>query len=283
MSEHLRIEEFEHYVRTIISGVNLELREKQELADEWKQHLYDHYAALRSSDLDQDEAIRTVIAQFGDIQMIQHEVNQAYPSAKKRHILKEMCIAGLCLIACIVGPKLLIEAYFQYYFIAVPIIALAIAYGIYHLAVKRQTFWWLYVIGFIGIYLFFLQAFLTPARETAINWELYPQQLFSLNWDRLTGPSGLWDFVTMHMMWYVVILFQFIRGNNYIPVWKRICNASFAYWAMLFIGVFVAGSFSSGETQVLVANVFLLYGFLQQTISIEGILKLQAKVVNLRN
>lgn len=237
--------------------------------------------ALQSRGIERDEAICTAIEQFGDVQMIQHEVNQAYPSATKKLILKEIIIAGLCLIACMVGPWLLIEAYFQYYFIAVPMISLAVAYGIYHIAVKRQTFWWLSIIGFIGIYIFFLLT-ISPTPGTSITWEFYLKQLFSLEWDRLTGPSGLLELVTMHMMWYVVIVFQFIMGNNYIPVWKRICNASFAYWAMIFIGVFVAGSFSSSETQVLVANVFLLYGFFQQTISIEGILKLQAKVINMR-
>jgi hypothetical protein len=108
--------------------------------------------------------------------------------------------------------------------------------------------------------------------------ELYLQQLFSLEWDRLTGTSGLFEFATIHMMWYVIVAIKFFSIKNYIPVWKNVCNASFQYWAMLLIAVFVTRFQSSGEWAVLYLNVFLLYSFFQQTVSIQGIMIFKEKV-----
>lgn len=270
MSTQGSIKQFDDYIKKLVQDLQLDDEEKRELEEEWTQHLYDHYSSLKKQGQEKTEAVQTVLEQFGDIQMIQTEVNQSYPSAIKYHFQKESVIAILCIIASMIGPVILIGAHFQPYFIFVPLIALTFAYVIHRFIAKRQTDWKLSLIGLIVIYIFFLQLF-KRMYNTSLSLEVYGGHLFTLDWNRLTGSSGLFEFVTIHMMWYVIIAFQFITNENYIPVWKRILNSSYQYWTMLLIGVFLARFQSSAEWSVLFMNIFLLYAFLQQTISIKGI------------
>ncbi|MBT2645058.1 hypothetical protein J7I80_22820 [Bacillus sp. ISL-41] len=270
MSTQESIKQFDDYIKRLIQDLQLEDEEKRELEEELTQHLYDHYSSLQKQGLEKTEAVQTVLEQFGDIQMIQTEVNQSYPNAIKSHFLKESVIAILCIVASMIGPMILIGAHFQPYFIFAPLIALTFAYIIHHFIAKRQTDWKLSVIGIIVIYIFFLQLY-KRMYGTSLSLEAYGGHLFTLDWNRLTGSSGLFEFATIHMMWYLIIAIQFITNNNYIPVWKRSFNSSFQYWAMLLIGVFLARFQSSAEWSVLFVNIFLLYAFLQQSISIKGI------------
>lgn len=271
------VKEFDHYLKDLISGLNLGSREKSELEEEFRQHLLDHYQALLQKNVEKEVAVRTVLEQFGGIEMLQAEVNQTYPGSVRNAIIKELLIAALCLLACLIGPWLLIGAIFQSYFIYAPILFLMLAAGVYHLLVKHQTYWLFSLAGTAAIYSFFLYLFL-PQMGGVFTPELYAQQLFTLDWNRLTGPSGLFNLVTLHMLWYVLILVQLVLANNYIPVWKQVCNAGFQYWAMLLAGVFLARWQPSAETSVLLANVFLLYAFFQQTLSPEGFIRLKKKI-----
>nr|WP_286183720.1 permease prefix domain 1-containing protein [Bacillus sp. ISL-55] len=261
----------------MVRDLHLEEEEKRELEEEWTQHLYDHYFSLQKQGMGRSEAIKSVLEQFGDMQMIQAEVNESYPSAIKSQIQKESVIGIICIIASLIGPMILIGAYFQPYFISASLIALVFAYLVHRFIAKRQSDWSLSVIGLIAIYVFFFQ-FFKKMSGSSLSLDQYSVHLFTLDWNRLTGSGGLFEFVTIHMMWYVIIAMQFITSNNYTPVWKRILNSSFQYWAMLLIGVFLAMFQSSGEWSVLFINVFLLYAFLQHTISIKVITIFSQKV-----
>jgi hypothetical protein len=277
VSTQQSIKQFDDYIKMLVQDLHLEHEEKRELEEEWTQHLYDHFSALQKQGVEKTEAIRTVLEQFGDIQMIQTEVNQSYPSAIKSHIQKESVIAILCIMASIIGPIILIGAHFQLYFIFASLGALIFAYLVHRFIAKRQSDWKLSAIGLIAIYIFFLQLF-TRMHGTSLSLELYGGHLFTLEWNRLTGSNGLFEFVTIHMMWYVIIAMQFITSNNYIPVWKRFLNSSFQYWVMLLFGVFLARLQDSAEWSVLFINIFLLYAFLQHTISIKEITIFSQKV-----
>ncbi|MDZ5472927.1 permease prefix domain 1-containing protein [Bacillus sp. 31A1R] len=277
MSKQERIEPFEQYIKKLVLNLDLDKEEKLELEEEWKQHLYDHFAALQKQDINREEAIKTVLEQFGEMEMLQTEVNQTYPSSIKNHVQKELVIAIICLIASMIGPSLLINARFQIYFILAPIQALIVAYLLYRFVIKKQSYWFISIIGFVCIYFFFLQTFANIFHDP-LTYQLYWSQLFSLDWNQLTGMNGLFEFETIHMMWYVVIAMQFLTNNGYIPVWKRVCNATFQYWAMLLIGFLLAGFQSSGQWSILYLNVFLLYSFLQQTLSIRAFLLVKEKV-----
>jgi hypothetical protein len=271
------IKPFDDYIKRLVQDLHLEDEEKRELEEEWSQHLYDHFSSLQKQGKEKSEAIQTVLEQFGDMQMIQEEVNENYPSAIKSQIQKEIVIGIICIIASLIGPMILIGAHFQPYFIFAPLIALVFAYLVHRFIAKRQSDWKLSVIGLIIIYIFFLQLF-KRMYGTSLSLEIYGGHFFTLDWNRLTGSGGLFEFVTIHMMWYVIIAMQFITSNNYTPVWKRILNSSFQYWAVLLFGVFLAMFQSSGEWSVLFINVFLLYAFLQHTISIKAITIFSQKV-----
>lgn len=280
LSVQIRIEQFDCYIKNLIHDLHLEEDEKSELEEEWKQHLYDHYEALLKQDKDKDEAVRIVIEQFGDLQMLQDEVSTAYPNSIKNHIQKEILIAIVCLIASLIGPSLLIGAHFQIYFILAPMQALLIAYLVHRFIIKKLTDWRLSIIGAIIIYLFFLKI-LPQITGSSMSAQLYFDHLFSLEWNQLTGSNGLFEFVTTHMLWYVVIAFNLLTKENFIPAWKRVLNTSFQYWSMLLLGLFLARFQSSAEWSVLYMNVFLIYSFLQQTVSIKWIKILKEKTSRL--
>ncbi|MFZ3580069.1 permease prefix domain 1-containing protein [Virgibacillus sp. DJP39] len=266
MSKQVSIKEFDSYIKKITKELRLDEIEKKELVEEWKQHLYDHYDSLLRDNVDEKEAIQAVIDQFGPIEMLQEEVNQTYPGSMKNHLIKEVIIGIICIIASVIGPGLLIGAYFQPYFILAPIQALVVAYIIHRFIIKKQTYWMFSVIGFIPIYVIFLQ-FLAQMYGAPLTLELYLSEIFSLDWDRLAGLNGLYEFPTLHMFWYIILLAQLVGGNNYVPVWKRMCNATFHYWSMLLIALVIARFQSSAEWSVISMNVILLYAFLQQVIS----------------
>jgi hypothetical protein len=280
LSERQSIKEFDQYLERLLSNIQLDKEEKEELGEEWKQHLYDHYHSLRKKGIDEVTAIQTSIEHFGEIEMLQQEVNNTYPNAITSHVQREVLIGVIILIASIIGPSILIEAHFRAYFIIAPIQALILAYIIYRFVIKKQTYWVLSLVGFAASYIFFIQM-LPQIYGSRLTLDFYASHLFSLEWDRLTGSNGLFEFVTIHMLWYVIITIQFFSRDTYTYIWKKICHASFQYWTMLLIAVFFARFQSSAEWGVLFLNVFLLYAFLQQTISIQALLIYKEKVRHL--
>ncbi|WLD92629.1 permease prefix domain 1-containing protein [Alkalihalobacillus sp. AL-G] len=275
MSERDSIKEFNDYIKTLTADLHLENEEKMELEEEWIQHLYDHYESLRRQYVIEEEAVRTAIDQFGEIQMLQDEVNQTYPSAVKQHAQKEITIGIVCLVATLIGPAILIGA--RPY---VPFLPLMFAYFIYRFVISQQKNAILSIVGFAAIYGCFFQ-FLPKIINSPLTFDLYIDQLFSLEWNQLTGPDGLFQFVTLHMMWYVILIKQLLDRKNYSPLWKRMSNVSFQYWAMLLVGLFLARFQSSGEMGVLFLNVFLLYAFLQQIVSVQEFKLWKEKLVRL--
>ncbi|MFS0862858.1 permease prefix domain 1-containing protein [Fredinandcohnia sp. 179-A 10B2 NHS] len=274
------IVEIEEYIKKLLAEIHLDADEKREVEEEWKQHLYDHYYSLRKRDVEKKAAIETVISQFGNISMLKEEINQTYPSSIKKHIQKEFTVAIICFIASIVGPIILIRASFSVYFLVATLTALLIGYVSYRFIIKKQTFWLFSILGLVPIYIVFIQL-MKQMIGIQLTFDIYLNQIFSLNWNELTGSNGLFEFTTLHMMWYLVIAMQIISSRNYIPVWQRICNASFHYWAMLLLGLFFAKIQSSSEWATIYLNVFLLYSFLQQVISIDWILLFRQKVSSL--
>ncbi|MFE8700073.1 hypothetical protein ACFYKX_05475 [Cytobacillus sp. FJAT-54145] len=277
MSRQEPIQLFEEYIQKLTNDLDLDDIEISEIEEEWKQHLYDHYEVLIKQGVESSKAVSIVIEQFGEIEMLQNEVNHTYPSSVRNHVQKEILIAMVCLIACITGPWLLIGAHFDISFILAPMQALVIAYLIYRFIIKRQTYWLFSIVGSILLYLVFLK-FFTRFYGEPLTFNVYISHLFSLEWDRLTGSNGLFEIVTIHMMWYITIASQIMSKDQFIPLWQRISNTTFHYWAMVIIAIFVARFQSSAEWAVLFMNVFLLYVFLQQTLSNKTVLITKQKL-----
>lgn len=275
LSKHETFEEFEHYLMKLLENLHLEESVKKELKEEWKQHLMDHYQALRQQQMDREEAIQAAIEQFGEIEMLQNEINQSYPSAKKHHLLNTAIIASICLIASMLGPIILIGA--RPYF---PVAVVMMAYFIYRFIINKQKNVVFSVIGFLASYICFWQL-AAEIKQESFTFDFVLHQLFSIEWSRLTGTNGLFEIVTIHMMWYILLLVQLLSFKQYQRLGERISQASFQYWAMIMIGIFLARLQSSAEMGVIFLNIFLLYGFLQQIISVQFLSVWQDKVFSL--
>lgn len=261
-----RVREFDEYLTKLTEGIHVEGQEKKELLEEWYQHLHDHYQSLKKKGAAEDEAIHSALEQFGDIEMLQKEVNQTYPSSMNLHIQKEVMIVAICFIAALIGPVILIGASPQ----LLPPFAVLFAYFLNRYVVSRMNNPFISLIGFLAIYSYFVYLF-ADLSISPLTLDFYVSQLFSLQLDRLAGSSGLFEFVTIHMMWYVMLLVKLLSNCNYIPLWKRFVNSTFQFWAMVFLGVFFARFQGNAEGVVLYLNTFLLYGFLQQVISVSGL------------
>ncbi|MET3698903.1 permease prefix domain 1-containing protein [Bacillus oleivorans] len=277
MSKHETFEEFDVYLKKLLEKLHLDQDEKMELEEEWKQHLMDHYQALLQQQMDREAAIQAAIEQFGEIAMLQNEINQTYPNAKKNHLINTAIIACICLIASILGPIILIGA--RPYF---PIAAVMMAYVIHSFIINKQKNVVFSLFCILASYICFWQL-AAQIKQESFNFEFVLNQLFSLEWSRLTGSNGLFEIVTIHMMWYVLLLVQLLSSKRYQPLGKRITQASFQYWAMIIVGIFLARLQSSAEIGVIFLNIFMLYGFLQQIISVQFLSIWKEKVFRLVN
>jgi hypothetical protein len=80
----------------------------------------------------------------------------------------------------------------------------------------------------------------------------------------------------LHLLWvFILSNSMFIQRSNK-KKWQSLIRGSFEYWFMIMIAMFIVTkewiSFSS-EMKVILLNVFLLYGLLQQLIVPTYILK----------
>lgn len=274
------IEEFKNYLDEILAHTDLEKDDKIELEEELNQHLYDSYHNHIQHGATHHEAIYSVMAQFGNAEFIREEIKNSYPSAKKQHAYKEIIVWGVCMIASIIGPGLLIGAHFQFYFISSPIFYLGLSYLFYHHILKKLKSSLLTSIGFIVAYCSIAYLFYSMIAKP-FQLKLYAQYMYSFKLDELTGINGLVEFPTMHMMWYVLILWTLYKWNKYQPFWKVVFSVSFRFWALLFISIIIAKGTSSAEQGVIAMNIMLLYGFLQEMIQPISLTKLKLSPTNL--
>lgn len=270
------IREFEDYLTRIVEPLTLGKEEKAELREEWLLHLTDSMNDLMQHGMPEKEAIEHTIKQFGEAELLQAEVKKSYSSSLKRHLLKELLIWGICLIAMSIGPGLLINAHYQLYFIIWPLILLVLCYGIYHVIVKRISFpalWFVGVLLFYGTFVYFIcQRF---------SAEYYVQNIISLKWDELTGGDGIFSEPSLHLLWFMIIAFVLTFSKNKKRQWLSVVQSSFEYWAMVMAGLNIVVTetlTNSGEGKVILLNIFLLYGFLQQAIDLDFLVKSMNKV-----
>ena len=254
---------FEEYLNQIVLSVKIDRQEKKQLKREWNQHLFDSLNNLIQRGFSQDEAIEMAIQQFGTPELLKQEIAQIYLLSRKQQRLKELSIWIICLIAASIGPYLLIEAYYSIGFTLTSALALVLYYFVYHKIIKNIPNLMAY-IAILPIYAFWVYAFLKLGNEVSLGQ--YIHNLFSLDWSRLTGVDGLFQFPTLHMLWYIIVLINILSPCNKSII-KSITISSFRYWSTLAVGLALAKISPSSETTVLVMNVALLYAFLQQIVS----------------
>lgn len=257
-----KVQEFEDYLNHITDSLGLGQDEKDELKEEWKQHLVDLMSDFIQKGASKSEAIELSIKQFGEIHILQSEVRKSFLNPRKMHLLKESLVWIICLIVASIGPILLINAYYKLYFVTVPLTMLAICYGVYHIAIRRVSSLLVGIIGTLILYAYFVYFII---KRTSI--EYFKSELFSLN---LSG-EGLFTISMVHLLWLVLCVIR----------WQKVIRASFEYWSMNMIALWVVNSeilTNSGEGKVIILNIFLLYVFLQQVIEPQFLIRSKNKV-----
>ena len=254
---------FDQYLNGILSSLKIDRKEKRQLKQEWNQHLLDILDNLLQSGLEREKSIDIAIQQFGSPELLKQEVTEVYASTKKQHRLKESAIWIICLIAAAIGPYILIKAQFSFGFILTTVLALLFYYVVYHKIIKVIPNLISY-FALLPIYIFWVFVFLTLGNE--VSAEQYITNLFTLDWSRLTGVDGIFQFPTLHMLWYITVLVVILTYRHKAMI-KQVVITSFRYWTMLTVGLALAKIAPNSETSVIVLNVALLYAFLQQIVS----------------
>lgn len=198
------------------------------------------------------------------------EIKKSFHSPFKKHLLKEIVVWMICLVAASVGPILLINAHYKLYFITWTVVLLAVCYSLYHFVFRRITVPIILLMGaviYYGSFVYFL------SQRTSL--EYFFNSLFSF---RLSG-DGLFTNAIIHLLWLFLILvtLQKQSASRWIPVIK----STFEYWAMIMLALFIVNTellTNSGEGKVMILNVFLLYVFLQEVVDPEFLIKSKNKV-----
>ncbi|MGI6450173.1 MAG: permease prefix domain 1-containing protein [Desulfitobacteriia bacterium] len=251
---------FAEYLDEILASLPVSFLGKKELKREWQQHLLDSYHTLVREGLPKEEARQLAIRQFGAPELLRQDIAQVYAAAGKEHFFKELLIWIICLTAAAIGPYILIKAQFSFDFILTAGFVLFFFYFIYHKIIKIIPA----IIGYLAVlplYAFWVYLFLNL--ENDFSMKLYLDNLFTLDWSRLTGVDGIFRLPTLHLLWYLIIVVIILSLGKKL-ILKAVLTASFRYWALLTTGFILAKAAPSSEASVLILNVVLIYAFLQQ-------------------
>jgi hypothetical protein len=258
------VQEFEDYLDKIMGTLSLSMDEKNELREEWLQHLVDSKDHFMQKGLREQEAIEYAMKQFGGVDLIQSELKRSVVSLKNMHVLKELVIWAICLLAVSVGPGFFTGVSFQIYYITSSFFLLFCCYSIYHIMIKRGSHLIIPIVGLPIAYGVYASYYVSK-----VSWSVFLQNIFNFAWRNVVGGTGLFTLPSLHLLWVLMMaIIMFIHGSK-LKKWHSILRGSFEYWFMIMIAMFIVTkdllSFSS-EMKVILLNVFLLYGLLQQLI-----------------
>jgi hypothetical protein len=193
-----------------------------------------------------------------EVDTLQSGLKRSVVTIRNMQLLKELLIWIICLLAAISGPSFLIGAHFQLYFILYPLILLIACTAIYHILIKRGSH---LIVSLVGLPLAY--------------------GIYYFNWKPILDGYGLFTASTLHILWVLMIGCVLIVQRSDKNKWYSVIRASFEYWFMILIAIYIVTkewiSFSS-EMNVVLLNLFLIYGLLQQLIVPTRILKLMKKL-----
>ncbi len=254
------IKAFKTYLDQITSSLNLEQEEERELQEEWYQHLVDLMNDFIHKGVPKDESIQLAIQQFGEVPLLKSEINRNFLNPRRLHFMKELIIWFICLVATSIGPSLLIDAHYSIFFSIGTIVLLGICYVIYYFVLKGIKASYIKALGLLLLYASFIYL---VVHENSFMY--FISELFSFN---LSG-DGLFTISIIHLLWMIIIGKHLLTRSFDKQQLLNIIQSSFKYWSMIIIGLFIIVTellTNSGEGKVIIGNVFLLYGFLEQVI-----------------
>jgi hypothetical protein len=266
-----KVKEFEEYIRTVMSQLPLEPEEREELREEWRQHLTDRMNDLLQQGYARSEAIEQAIRRFGDADTIRSEWMKARPPLRKLRLIRELAVWIACLAAAFVGPALLIRARYDFVFMAWTFVVLLACGAFYHGCIRRiaaPAIWRVLLpVMYGGFAALLLQhVSLKDAFRQMLQWH--------------PGGDGLFTIPVIHLLWAVLVFDRWSSRTARSTRRLAALKSSFRYWAMILSALLIVntGVFSlPAEGKVLALNVFLLYAFLQETIDSTALLRVKNK------
>jgi hypothetical protein len=187
-------------------------------------------------------------------------INKNNLNSRKLNLIKELIIWFICLAATSIGPILLINAPYDIAYTITAAILLGICCAIYHFIVKRLKHPYISIFGLCTLYGYFIYFM---ANESSFKFFL--RELFRLR----LGGDGFLTISMMHLLWGIIIIKHLLTGFFSKESAMKILQCSFEYWAVIMISLLIIRTeilTNSGEGKVIIGNIFLLYGFLQQFI-----------------
>ncbi|XEC95767.1 permease prefix domain 1-containing protein [Paenibacillus tarimensis] len=255
-----KVAEFEEYLLTILEGLDLEPGERDDLFEEWHQHLTDLMNKFMNRGFSKQEAHTLALQQFGDAADLHAEMKRGFPASRNMVWLKELLIWSLCLIASSIGPWLLINARYSLSFILFPLLVLLACAIFYHVLlsrIPRRPIWM--IPGTLLVYAAFL--FISVRLTSAeFVWSLFTSSAW--------GGTGLFTISTIHLFWIAVVACRLISRPDASPMTSAV-RSSFEFWAMNLIAVLLVMTeflLDSSEGKTFILNIFLLYGTLHQVV-----------------
>ncbi len=210
----------------------------------------------------EQEAIKLVLQQFGDAAKLREEVKRSYPAPRSMMWLKELLIWALCLTAASVGPWLFIDARYSVFFVIFPMLVLLVCAFVFHVLLSRIACPPLWMIpGTLLLYAAFL---FFVVRLTSL--ELVWTQFTTLSW----SGDGLFTMSIIHLMWAAVVAYRLISSSSSSARMSAAVRSSFEFWMMNLVSLLIVSSgllSDSGEGNVFILNLFLLYGTLHQVVN----------------
>ncbi|WP_202079014.1 permease prefix domain 1-containing protein [Caldalkalibacillus salinus] len=250
------VTDFHTYIERILGDLALDTQEKQDLREEWLQHLEESKQHLmQAEELSEKEATKKAMAQFGAEDLLQNEVKSHFNSVYKQHITKESLIWLICLIAGSIGPVLLINAQYQSYFVTAPLMCLLICYGLYHCVLKRSSLLSVSIVGLPILYGAFVYFYSSRTSFNEFLVQLVPQNIGDL-----AGSGGVFTLSSLHILWAVIIACTFInyRKKGYNKRWQvAAVRSSFEYWFMILLALVVVNTeilTNSAERKTIILN-----------------------------
>lgn len=266
------IKEFEQYLDRVTDSMMINEEEKQDVKQEWRIHLHSLFDEYVKKGHSENEAIMLSLEQFGEPSLIESEVKKGFMNHKKSFFLKEMFIWMICLVAVTVGPMLLINAEYSPWFMLGTIVILAICYCIYHFILSKVSSPIFFMLGAAISYSFFVYLVITQS-----SFEFVLSQFTSFT---LSG-EGLFTIPMLHIFWVLIIILSWFSNTGSRSIRFVITKSTFRFWTMIAIS-FAIVVFeiltNSGEGKVILLNVFLLYGFLQEVIHGNFVVRTKNKI-----
>ncbi|WP_458127097.1 permease prefix domain 1-containing protein [Paenibacillus sp. Z3-2] len=247
MHKYDRVEVIEDYIGKLVTRLTIRLKDKRDIEEEYRQHLYESYYGRLEGGLSPPQAAEETLRQFGGVAHLQGEINRSYGPAVQHFLLLESFLWIVIMICALLGPYIINNASFQLDHVICPIVYMTLASLFYHLIINK------------------LQGLMLPILASMLAY-LYAMYRIFQDTNLWFGTSfievsSIFTWGIIHGFWIILCVSH--RG--------KIIKVSFTYWTFVGIALMFYSYLPGPESKLIFLYVMMLYGFLQQWIGSERV------------